>query len=111
MEISGRVIKIFNEVNKDDYKERIIRIESSERGQILDIYCYNKLSFRSGFLKLDEEVIFSIILRGIPNGDKQDTQIVLHRPIKPDLILTKDHPIDGVEWIRKDSSQERQNKK
>ncbi|MGU3377482.1 hypothetical protein [Chryseobacterium sp. M5A1_1a] len=111
MEISGRVIKIFDEVDNGEYKERIIRIESSERNQILDIYCYNKLSFRAGFLKIEEEVVFSIILRGILNGEKQDTQIVLHRPIKPNLILTKDHPIEGVEWIRKDSSQERQNKK
>ncbi len=102
MEITGIVLKIFDEVEKNGIKERIIRIKSLERDQVLDITAYNKLSFRTGFLKVDEEVVFSIILRGISNGDRQDTQIVLKKPIKPSLALTKDHPIVGVEWIRKD---------
>ncbi|MGG7470757.1 hypothetical protein ACVVIH_20395 [Chryseobacterium arthrosphaerae] len=103
MQISGTVLKIFEETEKDDYTERIIRIKSFQKEQILDIYCYNKLSFRTGFLNIGEQVTFEIILRGIPVGKKQETQIVLLKPIKPDLILTKDHPIVGVEWIRKDS--------
>lgn len=111
MQISGSVLKIFEESEKDDLIERIIRIKSFEKDQILDVYCYNKLSFRTGFLKVGEQVTFDIVLRGISVGRKQETQIVLKRPIKPDLILTKDHPIEGIEWIRKDSSKERQNKK
>lgn len=111
MQISGTVLKIFEEAEKDGFKERIIRIKSFEKDQVLDIYAYNKLSFRTGFLRVSEQVTFEIVLRGISVGKKQETQIVLVKPIKPDLILTKDHPIEGVEWIRKDSSQERQNKK
>ncbi|MBP1165017.1 hypothetical protein JOE44_001901 [Chryseobacterium sp. PvR013] len=111
MQISGVVLKIFEETEKDDFIERIIRINSFEKNQVLDIYCYNKLSFRAGFLKISEQVTFEVILRGVPIGKKQETQIVLLKPIKPDLILTKDHPFPDIEWIRKDSSQERQNKK
>lgn len=103
MEISGKVIKIFDEIEKGDFKERIIRIKSDEKDQILDVYCYNRLSFRAGFLKEDEKVIFSVILRGISVGEKQETQIALKKPIKPTLELTKDHPFVDVEWIRKDS--------
>lgn len=103
MQISGVVLKIFEEYEKDDFTERIIRIKSFEKDQVLDVYAYNKLSFRTGFLKIGEQVTFEIILRGIETGKKQETQIVLIKPIKPDLILTKDHPIDGIEWIRKDS--------
>ncbi|BAP30162.1 flagellar biosynthetic protein FlhB [Chryseobacterium sp. StRB126] len=111
MQISGIVFKIFEESEKDDLTERIIRIRSFEKNQELDIYAYNKLAFRTGFLNVGEQVTFELVLRGIPVGKKQETQIVLAKPIKPDLILTKDHPIEGVEWIRRDSSQERQNKK
>ncbi|MGL6126280.1 hypothetical protein [Chryseobacterium artocarpi] len=103
MQISGIVLKIFEETEKDDLIERIIRIKSFEKDQILDVYCYNKLSFRTGFLKVGEQVTFEIVLRGISVGKKQETQIVLKKPIKPDLILTKDHPFVGVDWIRKDS--------
>lgn len=103
MQISGIVLKIFEETEKDDFIERIIRIKSFEKDQILDIYTYNKLAFRTGFLKISEQVTFEIILRGIEVGKKQETQIVLQKPIKPDLILTKDHPFVGVEWVRKDS--------
>lgn len=103
MQISGFVLKIFEETEKDGFTERIIRINSFERNQVLDIYCYNKLSFRAGFLNVGEQVTFEIVLRGISVGKKQETMIVLKKPIKPDLILTKDHPIDGIEWIRKDS--------
>ncbi|WP_300684963.1 hypothetical protein [Chryseobacterium sp.] len=102
MEISGTVIKIFDEVEKDGFKERIIRIHAIEKDQILDIYCFNKLSFKSGFLRLNEKVTFSIILRGITNGEKQETQIVLKKPIKPNLALTQDHPFVDREWIRVD---------
>ena len=111
MQISGFVLKIFEESEKDGFTERIIRINSFEKDQVLDVYTYNKLAFRSGFLKVGEQVTFEIVLRGISVGKKQETQIVLVKPIKPDLILTKDHPIEGVEWIRKDSSQQQQNKK
>ncbi|MDR3026078.1 hypothetical protein [Chryseobacterium sp.] len=103
MQISGFILKIFEETEKDDFTERIIRIKSFEKDQELDIYTYNKLAFRSGFLKVGEQVTFEIILRGIPVGKKQETQIVLVKPIKPDLILTKDHPFPEIEWIRKDS--------
>ncbi|KAB1228438.1 hypothetical protein [Chryseobacterium viscerum] len=103
MQISGIILKIFDETEKDDFIERIIRIKSFEKDQILDIYSYNKLAFRSGFLKVGEQVTFSIILRGITVGKKQETQIVLQKPIKPDLILTKYHPFVDIEWIRKDS--------
>lgn len=111
MQISGNVLRIFEESEKNDLTERIIQIKSFEKDQVLDIYCYNKLSFRTGFLKVGEQVTFEIVLRGVSVGRKQETQIVLKRPISPDLILTKDHPIEGIEWIRKDFSQERQNKK
>jgi len=103
MQISGFVLKIFEETEKDGFTERIIRIKSFEKGQELDIYAYNKLAFRTGFLKISEQVTFEIVLRGVSVGKKQETQIVLTKPIKPDLILTKDHPIEGIEWIRKDS--------
>ncbi|WP_126654138.1 hypothetical protein [Chryseobacterium aureum] len=103
MQISGTVLKIFLETEKDGFTERIIRINSFEKDQELDIYCYNKLAFRAGFLNIGEPVTFEIVLRGISVGKKQETQIVLVKPIKPNLILTKDHPIVGVEWIRKDS--------
>ncbi|MGV2452417.1 UNVERIFIED_CONTAM: hypothetical protein POZ17_19595 [Ralstonia mannitolilytica] len=103
MQISGIVLNIFLETEKDDLTERIIRINSFEKNQELDIYCYNKLAFRTGFLNVGEPVTFEIVLRGVKVGKKQETQIVLKKPIKPDLILTKDHPLVGVEWIRKDS--------
>ncbi|WP_278381007.1 hypothetical protein [Chryseobacterium arthrosphaerae] len=103
MQISGIVLKIFEETEKDGFTERIIRINSFEKHQVLDIYCYNKLSFRAGFLKISEQVTFEVVLRGISVGKKQETQIVLIKPVKPDLILTKDHPFVGIEWIRKDS--------
>lgn len=103
MQISGTVLNIFLETEKDDLTERIIRIKSFEKDQELDIYTYNKLAFRSGFLKIGEQVTFEIILRGITVGKKQETHIVLKKPIKPDLILTKDHPFVDIEWVRKDS--------
>ncbi|WP_121488907.1 hypothetical protein [Chryseobacterium sp. 7] len=103
MQISGTVLKIFLETEKDGLTERIIRINSFEKSQVLDVYCYNKLAFRAGFLNVGEQVTFEIVLRGISVGKKQETQIVLKKPIKPDLILTKDHPLVGIEWIRKDS--------
>ncbi|WP_336704360.1 hypothetical protein [Chryseobacterium indologenes] len=103
MQISGFILKIFEETEKDDFIERIIRIKSFEKDQELDIYCYNKLAFRTGFLNIGEQVTFEIVLRGISVGKKQETQIVLQKPIKPDLILTKDHPFVGIEWMRKDS--------
>lgn len=103
MQISGVVLKIFQETERGDFTERIIRIKSFEKNQELDIYTYNKLAFRSGFLKVGEQVTFEIVLRGITAGKKQETQIVLLKPIRPDLILTKDHPFPEIGWIRKDS--------
>lgn len=103
MEISGIILEIFEEKEVNGMKERIIRINSDDRNQMLDIYCYNKLSFKTGFLKIGEKVVFSVILRGIKQGIRQETQIVLKKPIIPTLDLTQDHPFVGVEWIRKDS--------
>lgn len=103
MELSGIVLQIFEETEIDDFTQRIIRIKSDVKDQILDIYCFNKLAFRTGFLKQGERIVFSVVLRGISNGEKQDTQITLLKPIKPDLILTKDHPFIDEDWIRKDS--------
>ena len=77
MQISGVVLRIFEETGNDDFTERIIRIKSFEKDQVLDVYAYNKLSFRTGFLKIGEQVTFEIILRGIETGKKQETQIVL----------------------------------
>lgn len=103
MQISGIVLKIFEETEKDDFIERIIRIKSFEKDQVLDVYCYNKLALRAGFLNIGEQFTFSFILRGIEIGKNQETQIVLKKPISPDLVLTKDHPFVDIEWIRKDS--------
>jgi hypothetical protein len=103
MELSGIVLQVFEEKEIDGLKQRIIRIKADVKDQILDIYCYNKLSFRTGFLNIGEKVTFLIILRGIPNKDRYITQIVLLKPIKPNLELTKDHPFVDKEWIRKDS--------
>lgn len=61
MQISGVVLKIFEESEKDGFTERIIRIKSFEKDQELDIYAYNKLAFRSGFLKISEQVTFEIV--------------------------------------------------
>lgn len=103
MELSGIILEIFEEKQVGDFKERIIRMRSDVKDQILDVYAYNDLAFKTGFLKIGEKVIFSIILRGISEGENQITQIVLKKPIKPTLELTQDHPFVGVDWIRKDS--------
>ena len=56
--------------------------------------------FRCGFLMKNEEVKFSILLTGTPEGEKQETKIVARGIIKPTLELTMDHPFIGVTWIR-----------
>lgn len=103
MELSGIILEIFEEKQVGDFKERIIRMRSDVKDQVLDVYSYNDLAFKTGFLKIGEKVVFSIILRGISDGESQITQIVLKKPIKPTLELTQDHPFVGVDWIRKDS--------
>jgi hypothetical protein len=103
MELSGTVLKVFDEKKVGNFNERIIRIISKDRFQILDVYTYKNLSFRCGFLMKNEEVKFSILLTGTPEGEKQETKIVARGIIKPTLELTMDHPFVGVTWIRKDS--------
>lgn len=103
MELSGIILEIFEEKQVGDFKERIIRMRSDVKEQVLDVFSYNDLAFKTGFLKIGEKVVFSIILRGISDGEKQITQIVLKKPIKPTLELTQDHPFVDVDWIRKDS--------
>jgi hypothetical protein len=102
MELTGIILQVFEEKEVNGISERIIRVKSHDRGQILDIYAYKKLVFKTGFLKQGEEFIFSIFLQGIEVGERQDTRIIIRKPIKPTLELTKDHPLVDVEWIRKD---------
>ncbi|CAI8913499.1 hypothetical protein [Chryseobacterium sp. IT-36CA2] len=70
-------MKIFDETEKDDFKERVIQIKSFDKDQVLDIYAYNKLTFKTRFLKINEQVTSSIILRDIQVGKKQEAQVML----------------------------------
>ncbi|ALR29781.1 hypothetical protein ATE47_04250 [Chryseobacterium sp. IHB B 17019] len=90
MELSGTVLKVFDETQVGKFKERIIRIVSVDRFQILDVYTYKNLAFRCGFLKKHEDVTFSILLTGTPEGEKQETKIIARKILKPTLELTKE---------------------
>lgn len=102
MELSGIILQIFEEKEVSGLPERIIRVKTHDKEQILDVYAYKNMAFKTGFLKQGEEFIFSIFLQGIQKDDRQEPRIIIRKPIKPTLALTKDHPLIDREWIRKD---------
>lgn len=100
MELSGTVVKVFEENEVNGSKERIIRIKSFVKDQILDVYTYNRESFLCGFLYPNEFVSFSIVLRGVQFYSKQETFIVASKLLFPVIKPTKNHPFTDVEYVR-----------
>lgn len=103
MELSGIILQVFEEKEVNGLQERIIRVKTHDKDQIIDLYAYKNMAFKTGFLKQGEEFIFSIFLQGIESENGQETRVIIRKPVKPTLQLTKDHPLLDVEWIRKDS--------
>ncbi len=102
MKLTGKILEIKNEITRDNLKERIITIISDYKKQKIDIYCYNKNSFLTGFLDLDEVINFDIVLQGLENEieDKRETRVILKKIIEPNIILTKNHLLIEFEYIR-----------
>lgn len=104
MELKGKILEIREETEINGYKERIITIESDYKNQILDVFCYNNNSFLTGFLLINERIVFDIVLQGLEQEGNRETRIILKKIVTPQIKVSKDHPFVDCEWVRMDNT-------